>query len=435
MLGRVASGAMVRQPRRVVAEIARRRKVASAPSVEVFAGRQVVSALHGMTAGKVDRESAGGRRGVERSMSSRQAPTVVPGLSRDERDSADARTMSNPHGDGSRLSYRHQVDYPRHHQRQDRRNENNRDSRRRDTFDSNDAYDDVSRSIQGRRHKNSASDGRRGQTGRGGSGGGGVQSKAKTKEGGSSFLLNISKTYVAKMLDMQKARTWKKVIDAYKEQSVEPGFSLRMFNATIGALSRSPGWQVAISIFGDIEKAGFQPDIYSYNATIHACVEGGHRDLAFSLFDQMAVEGIMPDVFTYNYMIAICGKSKEWERALSIIQEMEDRSIRACSMTYNAAIVACGNGLQPDRAVALLQEMRQKGVQLTEGTFSATIAACGKAGQWERALAVLDLMKEGEDNLEPNEYCYSSAICGEILSSAHIPVFCSPASASRETRW
>ncbi|CAM9279727.1 unnamed protein product [Scytosiphon promiscuus] len=212
---------------------------------------------------------------------------------------------------------------------------------------------------------------------------------------------------------MRRTGNWNGVIKAYQQASDDESveFTSGMLNITIAALSRSPKWQVSLSILQEMREARkLTPDTYTFNAALMACVHGRQGKLAFALVREMREVGASPDSFTYSHLISVCGHEGEWQKALSLIEEMTEAGIRPNCVAYNAVIVACGNAGEADRAVSILDRMREAGVHVTEGSYSAAIAACGKNGKWERALELMEEMKGGRDNLEPNEYCYNSAI-------------------------
>lgn len=173
--------------------------------------------------------------------------------------------------------------------------------------------------------------------------------------------------------------------------------------------------ELAYNLFMDMQRLGFEPDIYSYTSIISACFVEAHKNLGQSLHGLIIKRGFEQSVPISNALIAMYLKSnnKSTEEALNIFecQEFKDR------VSWNSILTGLSQfGLSED-ALKLFLHMRYMVVEFDHYTLSAVIRSCSdlatlQLGQQVHVLA----LKSG---LESNEFVASSLIfmyakCGII---------------------
>jgi len=188
--------------------------------------------------------------------------------------------------------------------------------------------------------------------------------------------------------------------------------SVKEHTSFISAFGRVRDSRAALSLFADMESAGFAADVICIAAVIAACVRGGQWRRALEHFEGLPARGLRPNAFVYSSAIAACDKGGEWERALELLAEMPSIGLLPNIVCYNCAISACANAAQHEHALELLDEMRRRGLTPDAISFNSAISACDKAGRWDQALALLYRMEVS--GVKPDAISFSSAIaaCG-----------------------
>eukprot|EP00929_Paragymnodinium_shiwhaense_P114529 TRINITY_DN8297_c2_g1_i2.p1 TRINITY_DN8297_c2_g1~~TRINITY_DN8297_c2_g1_i2.p1 ORF type:complete len:413 (+),score=90.46 TRINITY_DN8297_c2_g1_i2:106-1344(+) len=186
------------------------------------------------------------------------------------------------------------------------------------------------------------------------------------------------------------------------------------FNAAITACQRGGQWELALSIFEDAVRLGFDPDVFTYSALLSAAQSAQRWPLALQVFhERMCDAAVEPDDFVYSTIIAACEKGRLWQHALVLLARAAGRPNARGSgvlVACNAAASACCSAHQWQHAVALLDFLEDVPPDVV--TYSTVIRALGHGLQWEAAVQLLSTMRTHPRRppVTPNVIAYSSAL-------------------------
>ena len=80
--------------------------------------------------------------------------------------------------------------------------------------------------------------------------------------------------------------------------------------ASIGACEKAAKWQLAASLFGELNARQLQPTVISYSAMISACQKAGQWQLALHFFSEMPRAEVSPNVISSwhpDKALFVCG--------------------------------------------------------------------------------------------------------------------------------
>ncbi|CAL0313168.1 unnamed protein product [Lupinus luteus] len=187
------------------------------------------------------------------------------------------------------------------------------------------------------------------------------------------------------------------------------------WNSMLAAYLMHDKEDLAFKIFIDMQKFGFEPDIYTYTGVISACYAPEHKSHGKSLHGLVIKRGLENSIAVSNALISMYLKlnNRCMEDALKIFYSMN--LIDCC--TWNTILAGYSQvGLNED-ALRLFVQMRSLVIETDHYTFSAVIRSCSdlatlQLGQQVHLLA----LKVGFDT---NKYVGSSLIfmyskCGII---------------------
>lgn len=187
------------------------------------------------------------------------------------------------------------------------------------------------------------------------------------------------------------------------------------WNSMLGAYLVHNKEECAFNLFIDMQRFGFEPDIYSYTSIISACFEEEHKKHGKSLHGLIIKRGLEQSVPVCNALIAMYLKSntRSMVEPLSIFESMEFKD----RVSWNSILTGLSQvGLSED-AVKLFGHMRFALLEIDHYSFSAALRSCAdlatlQLGQQVHVLA-------NKSGLNSNEFVLSSLIfmyakCGII---------------------
>lgn len=187
------------------------------------------------------------------------------------------------------------------------------------------------------------------------------------------------------------------------------------WNSMIAAYLAHEKEDLAFLLYLDLQKMGFEPDIYTYTSIISACFEKAHRDHGRSLHGVVIKRGLENSAPISNSLIAMYLKSnnKSMEEAFGIFKSMEVKD----RVSWNSILTGFSQtGLSED-AVKFFGEMRSSLVEIDHYAFSAVLRSCSdlatlQLGQQVHVLAI-------KSGFEDNDFVASALIfmyskCGII---------------------
>ncbi|CAN0361590.1 unnamed protein product, partial [Ectocarpus sp. 13 AM-2016] len=210
---------------------------------------------------------------------------------------------------------------------------------------------------------------------------------------------------------------WGRVLSLLRQAEGDGAFVNHiMYNAAIGALSKSGRWKEATSVLESMPGKGVAPDVVSYGAAMEACraASGGRPDEAYGILSRMTAragsKSVKPTGRCFNTVLATFAKSGRSRQALSLVEvDMVNAGVEPDLRTWSTLIGAYRAAGESGRdAAKLLGRMREAGVEPDVWCFNNCLNAASRRGEWELAFDLLEDM--GEAGVEPNCWSYSAAM-------------------------
>lgn len=182
--------------------------------------------------------------------------------------------------------------------------------------------------------------------------------------------------------------------DAYSlisKSGVSP--TIRTFNQMMVAVGRdlSQGMKAVDSILELVDRAGLEPDVFTYSSWIDACALRGETQHAFQILEKMNHDGVEANERTYTSVVAACCRSNDLDKGRAVLSNMI-RCGKGNVYAFTLLIDHYGKANRLDDAFQLFSEMcRHPRAKPNAHTYSALIQACGKS-------RAIDIMFEGKSN-------------------------------------
>ncbi|PON73175.1 Tetratricopeptide-like helical domain containing protein [Parasponia andersonii] len=186
------------------------------------------------------------------------------------------------------------------------------------------------------------------------------------------------------------------------------------WNSMIGAYLVHNKEECAFNLFIDMQRFGFEPDIYSYTSIISACFEEAHKNHGKALHGLIIKRGLQQSVPVSNALIAMYLKNNgSMIEALNVFGSMalKDR------VSWNSILTGLSQSGLSEDALKFFGHMRYATLETDHYTFSAVLRSCSDLAtlQLGQQIHVLAL----QSGLESNEFVNSSLIfmyakCGII---------------------
>ncbi|XVF48236.1 hypothetical protein PTKIN_Ptkin03bG0173700 [Pterospermum kingtungense] len=173
--------------------------------------------------------------------------------------------------------------------------------------------------------------------------------------------------------------------------------------------------ELGFKLFLDMQRLGFEPDIYTYTSVLSACFEKAHKSHGKSLQAVLIKRGVEYSVPITNALIAMYLKSNNisMEEALNLFESMELKD----RVSWNSILTGFSQiGLSED-ALKFFGQMRSLMVEIDHYAFSAVLRSCSDLAtlQLGRQVHVLAI----KSGFETNDFVASALIfmyskCGII---------------------
>lgn len=187
------------------------------------------------------------------------------------------------------------------------------------------------------------------------------------------------------------------------------------WNSMLGAYLVHNKEECAFNVFIDMQRLGFEPDIYSYTSIISACFDEAHKKRGKSLHGLVIKRGLEQSVPVCNALTTMYLKSnsRSMVEPLSIFESMELKD----PVSWNSILTGLSQIGPGEDALKFFGHMRLAIVDIDHYSFSAVLRSCAdlatlQLGQQVHVLA----LKSG---LNSNEFVVSALIfmyakCGII---------------------
>ncbi|KAL6205066.1 hypothetical protein ACLB2K_022330 [Fragaria x ananassa] len=187
------------------------------------------------------------------------------------------------------------------------------------------------------------------------------------------------------------------------------------WNSMLAAYLHHQKEQLGCKLFLEMQRLGFEPDIYSYTSIISAYSEQIHNNHGRSFHGLVIKRGLQNSAPISNALVSMYLKSSNnsMEEALQIFESMEFKD----RVSWNSILTGFSQNGWNEDALRLFGDMRYGEVEVDHYAFSAVLRSCSDLGTLNLGQQVHALtLKSG---LESNEFVASSLIsmyskCGII---------------------
>ncbi|CAH9125090.1 unnamed protein product [Cuscuta epithymum] len=197
-----------------------------------------------------------------------------------------------------------------------------------------------------------------------------------------------------------------RVRDVYNlihEYNIKGGAEL--YTIAVNSFSEKGDWELACSIFNDMDKKGIAPDELFISAMVDAAGHAGKLDAAFELLKEARNNGVYTGTISYSSLMGACCNTKNWQKALQLYDEIKDMKLKRTVPMMNALITALCDAEKLQEAVDVLFEMKREGLLPNSITYSVLLVASEMSDDLDTGLMLLSEAKK--DGVAPNLVMYS----------------------------
>ena len=207
-----------------------------------------------------------------------------------------------------------------------------------------------------------------------------------------------------------------RLFDHMKIRNIEPG--IQGYNILATAFASMGDIQSMWKVIGDMEKAGFHPNIYTFNNCMGACNRGGNPDQAFKLLEEMLQRKINPDAHTWSRLILSGENVHQAYRIIDIMKRMAKPSF----IHYNAVLSVCLKELDCISAEECLNTMRSlpnKDGRPNTCSYTTLMTIFSRLGRFDDVVRIYHLMRDHA--ISPNTATYIVFIgsCNSTAMKSH----------------
>eukprot|EP00400_MALV-I_sp_L67-5_P000308 gene308-1118_t len=214
------------------------------------------------------------------------------------------------------------------------------------------------------------------------------------------------------------------------------------YNSCINIASRRGLPNLALSFFGRLKNAGFDPDYHAVNSVLSAHSRAGDFGGAQKFFDRIVKDGVKPNIYTWNCLLDSYVKQNSISSVVAVTNKIISLGI-ANVITFNQALSALARKGRYRGALRLLKvsmpkarvapnsvtynnillaairfsgsldfrwlsRMRRKNIPIDTLAYNLLFDVCAKRASPKQASRLLSSM--AQDRLQPNHYSYASII-------------------------
>ncbi|XP_021756559.1 pentatricopeptide repeat-containing protein At1g20300, mitochondrial-like [Chenopodium quinoa] len=158
-------------------------------------------------------------------------------------------------------------------------------------------------------------------------------------------------------------------------------------------------------VFGEMKKAGVEPNVYTYTIVIDALCRHGQITRAHDVFSEMIDKGCQPNVVTFNNLMRVHAKVGKTEKVLQAFNQMKRLGCDPDVITYNFLIDSHCRNENRDEATKLIRQMAIKGCVPNAHSFNPIFICIAKAKDVNSAHRLFAKMKELK--CQPNTVTYN----------------------------
>ncbi|WVZ18832.1 hypothetical protein V8G54_006154 [Vigna mungo] len=146
----------------------------------------------------------------------------------------------------------------------------------------------------------------------------------------------------------------------------------------------------------------------TYNIMINGLCKNGYVSHALSLFRNLQRHGFVPQVLTYNALINGLYKAKRWKDAQMVLKEFGESDYEPNAITYTTVMKWSFRRGFFEQGLEILSEMRNLGFTFDGFAYCTVIAAMIKTGRMREAEEIIDIMVS--TGIRPDLVSYNTLI-------------------------
>ncbi|CAE7376448.1 unnamed protein product [Symbiodinium sp. CCMP2592] len=197
-------------------------------------------------------------------------------------------------------------------------------------------------------------------------------------------------TYSSTINACAKCGQWQKALQLFADLAplrISP--NIFAYGAVLAAVSDAVEWSQALALLGRLRAEGnLQMNSVAYNAAIRACERAGMWQVAVSLFEEMDVRRLAPDQFTGSTVAPALAASGKRQAASHFLSRLEEQSVQHEAIAYSGMVNACSKMQEWQPALAWLLSASSKGFCSNAIAVNAAVSACCES-RWGWALLLL----------------------------------------------
>nr|XP_023907754.1 pentatricopeptide repeat-containing protein At3g22670, mitochondrial-like isoform X1 [Quercus suber]XP_023907755.1 pentatricopeptide repeat-containing protein At3g22670, mitochondrial-like isoform X2 [Quercus suber] len=210
--------------------------------------------------------------------------------------------------------------------------------------------------------------------------------------GGYVTLVTMSKV----MRRLAKAGKYKEAIEAFRKiEMFGVSKDTTSMNVLMDALVKEGSVEDAHDVFLTFKKV-IPLSAHTFNVLIHGWCKARKLDHAKKAMEDMEKHGFQPDVFSYTCFIEAYCREKDFRKVDKILEEMKDKGCRPSEVTYTIVMHALGKAKRLNEALEVYEKMKRNGCVPDASIYSSLIFILGKSGRLKDARDVFeDMTKQG----------------------------------------
>ncbi|XP_016435575.1 pentatricopeptide repeat-containing protein At3g24000, mitochondrial-like [Nicotiana tabacum] len=168
------------------------------------------------------------------------------------------------------------------------------------------------------------------------------------------------------------------------------------WNALIAGHARKSEGEIAVKLFSEMKRGGFQPTHFTFSSVYAACASIGALEPGKWVHVHMIKSGLELIAFIGNTLLDMYAKSGSIDDARKVF----DRLVKKDVVSWNSMLTAYAQHGLGKETVECFEEMRRIGPEPNEVTFLCALTACSHAGLLDKGMHYFELMKKFK--IEPN---------------------------------
>ncbi|CAN1296477.1 Pentatricopeptide repeat-containing protein At3g47530 [Linum perenne] len=182
------------------------------------------------------------------------------------------------------------------------------------------------------------------------------------------------------------------------------------WSAMISGLAMNGHGREAIDAFGEMKKAGIQPDDQTFTGLLSACSHCGLLNEGMTFFDRMSKEfGMQPNIHHYGCMVDLMGRVGKLDQAYELIMSMKE--VKPDPAIWRTLLAACRihrHVMLGERVVEHLVELKAQ----EAGDYVLLLNMYSSVGDWDKVSQTRKFMQERGIQTSPG--CSSIILKGEL---------------------